>query len=116
MIIWEAELNILTLGNNLSRIYNKFRLSSKKRKRDINIYKYNPSVSTTWKKNIINFFSRAEITINKNLLNKPIQFLIKYKKYKYIYYIYIKYFISYFGLRTRELKEGKIKKILKISY
>ncbi len=47
MIIREAELNSLTLENNLSRIYNKSGLSSKKRKRDINIYGYNPSVSTT---------------------------------------------------------------------
>ncbi len=45
-IIREAELNILTLGDDLSRIYNESGLSSKKRKRDINIYGYNPSVST----------------------------------------------------------------------
>ena len=44
-IIREAELDILTLGDDLSGIYNKSRLSSKKRKRDINTYKYNPSVS-----------------------------------------------------------------------
>ena len=44
-IIREAELNTLTLGDDLSRTYNKSRLSSKKRKRDINIYEYNPSVS-----------------------------------------------------------------------
>ncbi len=55
------------------------------------------------------------ITVNKSFLDKPIQFLIKYKKYRYIYYIYIKYLISYFGLRTRELKK-KIKEILKIIY
>ncbi len=46
-IIREAELNILTLEDNLSRIYNKSKSSSKKRKRDINIYEYNPSVSAT---------------------------------------------------------------------
>ncbi len=46
-IIREAELNALTLENDLFGIYNKSGLSSKKRKRDINIYKYNPSVSIT---------------------------------------------------------------------
>ncbi len=44
-IIREAELNTLTLGNDLFRIYNESGLSSKKRKRDINIYEYNLSVS-----------------------------------------------------------------------
>ncbi len=44
-IIREAELDTLTLGDDLSRTYNKSRPSSKKRKRDINIYEYNPSVS-----------------------------------------------------------------------
>ncbi len=115
-IIWEAELNILILGNNLSGIYNKSRLSSKKCKRDINIYGYNPSVFAAWKKNIVGFFSRAIIIVNKSFLSKPIQFLVKYKKYRYIYYIYIKYLASCFGLRTRELKEGKMKEILKIIY
>src|SRR6266511_338984 len=115
-IIREAELDILTLGDDLFRIYNEFGLSSKKRKRDINIYEYNPSVSITWKKNIINFFSRAATIINKNLLGKPIQFLVKYKKYRYTYYTYIKYLTSYFGLRTRELKKRKIKEILKTVY
>ena len=43
-IIREAELDTLTLGDDLFRTYNKSRLSSKKRKRDINIYEYNPSV------------------------------------------------------------------------
>jgi len=71
-IIREAELNTLTLGDDPSRIYNKSKSSSKKRKRDINIYKYDSSVSAAWKKNITNFFSRATITANKNLLNKPI--------------------------------------------
>ena len=47
IIIRKTELDTLTLEKNLSGIYNKSRLSSKKRKRDINIYKYNPSVSTT---------------------------------------------------------------------
>ena len=108
-IIWEAELNTLTLKDDLFGIYNKFGLLSKKRKRDVNIYEYNFSVSATWKKNIINFFSRIIIIINKSFLGKPIQFLVEYKKYRYIYYIYIKYLASYFGLRTRELKEGKIK-------
>ncbi len=46
-IIREAELDILTLGDNLSGIYNKSGLSSKKRKRDINTYEYNSSVSAT---------------------------------------------------------------------
>ncbi len=115
-IIWEVGLNTLTLGNDLSRIYNKSGPSSKKRKRDINICGYNLSVSVTWKKNIINFFSRAAIAVNESFLDKPIQFLVKYKKYKYIYYIYTKYLVSYFGLCTRELKEGKMKKILEIIY
>ncbi len=44
-IIREAELDTLTLGNNLFGTYNKSGPSSKKRKRDINIYEYNPSVS-----------------------------------------------------------------------
>ncbi len=43
-IVREAELNILTLENDLSRTYNKSGSLSKKRKRDINTYKYNPSV------------------------------------------------------------------------
>ena len=43
-IIREAKLDTLTLGNDLSKIYNKSRLSSKKRKRDINICEYNLSV------------------------------------------------------------------------
>ncbi len=46
-IIREAELNTLTLENDSSKTYNKSRLSSKKYKYDINIYKYNPSVSIT---------------------------------------------------------------------
>ncbi len=44
------------------------------------------------------------------------RFLVKYKKYKYTYYIYIKYLTSYFGLRTRELKERKMKEILETIY
>jgi len=44
-IIQEAKLNTLTLENDLSGTYNKSGPSSKKRKRDINTYKYNPSVS-----------------------------------------------------------------------
>src|SRR6266498_3740967 len=115
-IIRETELNTLTLEDDSSGIYNKSKPSSKKRKRDINIYEYNPSVFIAWKKNITNFSSRAATATNKNLLNKPIQFLIKYKKYKYIYYTHTKYLTSYFGLRTRELKEKKIKEILKIIY
>ncbi len=43
-IIREAELDTLILGNDPSKIYNKSEPSSKKRKRDINIYKYNSSV------------------------------------------------------------------------
>ncbi len=116
MIIREAELDTLTLGNNLFRIYDKSGPSSKKRKRDINIYKCDPSVFITWKKNITDFFSRAATAVNKSFLDKSIQFLIKYKKHRYICYIYIKYLTSYFGLRTRELKEGKMKEILKIIY
>ncbi len=46
-IIREAELNTLTLGDDLSGTYDEFGLLSKKRKRDINIYEYNPSVSVT---------------------------------------------------------------------
>ena len=115
-IIWEAELNALTLGDDLSRIYNKSGPSSKKRKRDINICKYDPSVSTAWKKNVISFSSRVATAANKSLLGKPIQFLVKYKKYRYTCYTYIKYLISCFGLRTRELKKGKMKEILKIVY
>jgi len=56
-IIREAKLNTLTLGNNPFRIYDKSGLSSKKHKRDINTYGYNPSIFTTWKKNIIGFSS-----------------------------------------------------------
>jgi len=37
-IIREAKLDILTLEDDLFGIYNKSELSSKKRKRDINIY------------------------------------------------------------------------------
>ncbi len=44
-IIRETELDTLTFEDNLSGIYNKSGLSSKKRKRDINICEYNPSVS-----------------------------------------------------------------------
>ena len=44
-IIREAELDTLTLENDPSGTYDKSRPSSKKRKRDINIYKYNSSVS-----------------------------------------------------------------------
>jgi len=45
-IIRETKLNILTLGNNPSRIYNKSGLSNKKRKRDINTCGYDSSVFT----------------------------------------------------------------------
>ena len=115
-IIREAELDALTLGDDLSGTYDKSGLSSKKRKRDINICGCDSSVSVAWKKNIANFSSRAAIAVNKSFLDKPIQFLVKYKKYKYIYYIYTKYLASCFGLRTRELKEGKIKEVLEIVY
>src|SRR6266498_5014120 len=77
-IIRETELNTLTLEDDPSKIYNKSKPSSKKRKRDINIYKYNSSVFAAWKKNITSFFSRTAIIINKSFLDKPIQFLIKY--------------------------------------
>ncbi len=46
-IIRKTELNTLIFGNNLFKIYNKSGLSSKKRKYNINIYKYNPSVFIT---------------------------------------------------------------------
>ena len=115
-IIREAELNTLTLKNDTSRTYNKSRSSGKKRKRDINIYGCDPFVFVAWKKNITDFSSQITTTTNKNLLDKPIQFLIKYKKYKYTCYTYTKYLVFYFGLRTRELKEGKMKKILKTIY
>ena len=71
-IIREAQLDILILGNDLSEIYNKSGLSSKKRKRDVNICGYDPSVSAAWKKNITNFSSRAAITVNENFLDKSI--------------------------------------------
>ncbi len=115
-IIRETELDTLTLENHLFRIYNKSGPSSKKRKRDINTYEYNPSVSITWNKNVTNFSSRAATTANKSLLDKPIQFLFKYQKHKYTYYTHTKYLTSYLSPRTRELKEKKIKKILKIIY
>ncbi len=109
-------MDILILGDDSSGIYNKFRLSSKKRKRDINTYKCDSSVFIAWKKNITGFFSRAATTTNESFLDKLIQFLIEYKKYRYTYYTYIKYLISYFDLRTRKLKEGKIKKVLETIY
>ena len=71
-IIRQAKLNTLTLENNLSKIYNESRLSSKKRKRNINIYECDSSVSVTWKKNIANFSSRVVTTTNKSFLSKPI--------------------------------------------
>jgi len=54
-IIREAELDILTLEDDLFGIYNKSGPSSKKRKRNINIYECNPSVSIAWKKNVVGF-------------------------------------------------------------
>ncbi len=71
-IIWEAKLDTLTLGDDPSKIYNESEPSSKKRKRDVDICGYNPSVSAAWKKNIASFSSRAATTTNKNLLSKPI--------------------------------------------
>ncbi len=115
-IIREAELDILILENDLSGIYDESGSSSKKCKRDVNIYRYDFSVFVAWKKNVTSFFSRVTIIVNKSFLGKLIQFLVEYKKYKYIYYIYIKYLASYFGLRTRELKKKKIKEILEIIY
>ena len=88
-IIREAELNILILGNDPFGIYDESGLSSKKRKRDINIYEYDLSVSTAWKKNVVDFSSRAATAANESFLNKPIQFLIEYKKHRYIcFYLY----------------------------
>ena len=58
-IIREAKLNTLTLENDPSRIYNKSKPSSKKRKHNINIYECNSSVFVVWKKNIADFSSRA---------------------------------------------------------
>ncbi len=71
-IIREAELDILTLGDDLFRIYNKSGSSSKKRKRDVNIYGYDPSVFIAWKTNIADFSSRATTAANKSFLGKPI--------------------------------------------
>jgi len=71
-IIREAEVDTLILGNDPSKTYNKSGPSSKKHKHDINTYEYDPSVSTTWKKNVANFFSRAVTVTNKSLLGKPI--------------------------------------------
>ncbi len=71
-IIWEAELDVLIFENDLFGTYNKSRPSSKKRKRDINIYEYNLSVFVAWKKNVTGFSSRVTITANKSFLDKPI--------------------------------------------
>ena len=71
-IIWKAELDILTLEDDLSGIYDKFGLSSKKCKRDVNICGCDLSVSIVWKKNVVGFSSRVAIVINKSFLNKPI--------------------------------------------
>jgi len=46
-IIRKTELDALTLGDDPSKTYNKSEPSSKKRKRNINTYEYNPSISTT---------------------------------------------------------------------
>ncbi len=62
-IIRKAELNILTFENDLSGIYNKSGPSSKKRKRDINIYKYNSSVFVAWKKNVTDFFFKLRLLL-----------------------------------------------------
>ncbi len=71
-IIRETELNTLTFGNDLSGIYNKSGSSSKKRKRNINIYKYNLSVFIAWKKNITNFSFQIITAVNESFLNKSI--------------------------------------------
>ncbi len=71
-IIREIELDILILEDDLSGIYNEFKPSSKKYKRDINIYGYDFFVSAAWKKNIVDFSSRPATATNKNLLGKPI--------------------------------------------
>ncbi len=73
-IIREAELDVLTLGNDLSGTYNKSGSSSKKRKRDINICGYDSSVFITWKKNIASFFSRTTATASKGFLNSRYNF------------------------------------------
>ena len=71
-IIRETELDILTLENEPSGIYNESGSSSKKRKRDININEYDPSVFVAWKKNITDFFSRTATAANKGFLNNSI--------------------------------------------
>jgi len=71
-IIRKAELDILILGDDSSKTYDEFELSSKKYKRDINIYGCDSSVSVAWKKNIIDFSSRTAIAVNKSFLSKSI--------------------------------------------
>ena len=71
-IIREAELDVLTLGDDPSKTYNESGPSSKKRKRDINIYGCDPSVSVAWKKDVASFSSRVATVANKSFLGKPI--------------------------------------------
>ncbi len=71
-IIRETELDTLIFGDDLSETYDKSGLWSKKRKRDVDIYEYNFSVSVAWKKNVAGFSFRAAIVINKSFLGKPI--------------------------------------------
>ena len=72
MIIWEAELDALTLGDDLFGIYNESGSSSKKRKRDVDICGCDFSVFVTWKKNVACFFSRVATAVNESFLGKPI--------------------------------------------
>ncbi len=71
-IIRETELDTLTFEDDLFGIYDESGLSSKKRKRDINICGCDSSVSVVWKKNVAGFFFRVVIVVNESLLNKPI--------------------------------------------
>ncbi len=71
-IIRKGKLDILTLGDDLFGIYNKSGSSSKKRKRDINIYGCDFSVSVVWKKNVVSFSSRAATAANESFLGKSI--------------------------------------------
>ncbi len=71
-IIREAELDALTLGDDLSGIYDKSGLSSKKRKRDVDICGCDFSVLVAWKKNVADFSSRVVIVVNESFLGKSI--------------------------------------------
>ncbi len=64
-IIREAELDILTLGDDLSGIYNKSGLSSKKRKRDVNIYGCDFSVLQRGRRMLLVFFPELRLLLIK---------------------------------------------------